>query len=64
MWKSSIIQSLRLIRQNLLINTPVPFVPIAPLNIGMAGKIQFQEGIEGIIFARKKLKLGLELQPP
>ena len=64
--KSSIIQSLRLIRQNLLIvNTPVPFVPIAPLNIGMAGKIQFPEGIEGIIFAKDKkriLKLGLELQ--
>ena len=64
--KSSIIQSLRLIRQNLLIiNTPVPFVPIAPLNIGMAGKIQFPEGIEGIIFAKDKkreLKLGLEIQ--
>ena len=64
--KSYIIQSLRLIRQNLLIvNTPVPFVPIAPLNIGMAGKIQFPEGIEGIIFAKDKkriLKLGLELQ--
>ena len=64
--KSSIIQSLRLIRQNLLIvNTPVPFVPIAPLNLGMAGKIQFPEGIEGIIFAkdkRRELKLGLEIQ--
>ena len=64
--KSSIIQSLRLIRQNLLIvNTPVPFVPIAPLNLGMAGKIQFPEGIEGIIFAkdkRRELKLGLEIK--
>lgn len=64
--KSSIIQSLRLIRQNLLIlNTPVPFVPIAPLNLGMAGKIQFPEGIEGIIFAKDKkreLKLGVEIQ--
>ncbi len=63
--KSSIIQSLRLIRQNLLIiNTPVPFVPIAPLNLGMAGKIQFPEGIEGMIFAKDKkreLKLGLEM---
>ena len=37
--KSSIIQSLRLIRQNLLVvNTPVPFVPIAP-QIGLQGKI-------------------------
>ena len=64
--KSSIIQSLRLIRQNLLIvNTPVPFVPIAPLNLGMAGKIQFPEGIEGIIFAKDKkreLKLGVEIE--
>ncbi len=64
--KSSIIQSLRLIRQNLLIiNTTVPFVPIAPLNMGMAGKIQFPEGIEGMIFAKDKkreLKLGLEIQ--
>ena len=64
--KSSIIQSLRLIRQNLLIvNTPVPFVPIAPLNLGMAGKIQFPEGIEGIVFAKDKkreLKLGVEIE--
>ena len=62
--KSSIIQSLRLIRQNLLVvNTPVPFVPIAP-QIGLQGKIQFPEGIDGILYAKDKkreLKLGLEL---
>ncbi len=64
--KSSIIQSLRFIRQNLLVvDTTVPFVPIAPLNLGLAGKIQFPEGIEGIIFAKDKkreLKLGLEVK--
>ena len=64
--KSSIIQSLRLIRQNLLVtNTSVPFVPVAPLNLGLHGKIQFPEGIEGIIFAKDKkreLKLGVELK--
>ena len=62
--KSSIIQSLRLIRQNLLVvNTPVPFVPIVP-QIGLQGKIQFPEGIDGILFAKDKkreLKLGLEI---
>jgi AAA15 family ATPase/GTPase len=64
--KSSVIQALRLIRQNLLvINTSVPFVPIAPLNLGLAGKIQFPEGIEGVIFAKDKkriLKLGVEIK--
>ena len=63
--KSSIIQSLRLIRQNLLVtNTSVPFVPVAPLNLGLHGKIQFSEGIEGIILKDKKreLKLGVELK--
>ena len=63
--KSSIIQSLRLIRQNLLVfNTAVPFVPIPPLNIGLPGKIQFPEGIDGIIFSKDKnreLKLGVEI---
>ena len=62
--KSSIIQSLRLIRQNLLVvNTPVPFVPIAT-KIGLQGTIQFPEGIDGILYAKDKkreLKLGLEL---
>jgi AAA15 family ATPase/GTPase len=64
--KSSIIQSLRFIRQNLLLlNASVPFIPISPVNMNLAGKIQFPEGIEGMIFAKDKkreLKLGVEIQ--
>ena len=64
--KSSIIQSLRLIRQSLLLrNTNVPFVPLPPTDLTLVGNIQFPEGIEGIIYAKDKsreLKLGLEIK--
>ena len=64
--KSSIIQSLRLIRQSLLLkNSNVPFVPLPPTDFAIVGNIQFPEGIEGIVFAKdrsREVKLGIEIK--
>ena len=63
--KSSIIQSLRLIRQNLLVsNSPIPLQLMPPIHLDIKGKIQFPEGLETIIFSKYKkreMQLGLEI---
>ena len=64
--KSSIIQSIRLIRQSLLLrNSNTPFVPLPPTDLTLVGNIQFPEGIEGLVYAKDKsreVKLGLEIK--
>ena len=61
--KSSIIQSLRLLKKSLLVlGPPVPFVLIPPYYTRVTGSLNFQEGLEGIINSKdlnKKLKLGI-----
>lgn len=62
--KSSIIQSLRLMRQSIVPNNlNVPLVPLS--SNSNQGNIQFPEGIDGLIHAKEKnseMKLGLEIQ--
>ena len=61
--KSSIIQSLRLLKQSLLIiGPPAPLVLIPPSYTRITGSLSFQEGLEGIVNSKdlsKNLKLGM-----
>jgi predicted ATPase len=64
--KSSIIQSLRLMRQSLLLkNSNTPLIPLPPTDLSLDGIIQFPEGIEGLVYAKDKsreVRLGLEIK--
>ena len=64
--KSSIIQSLRLMRQSLLLkNSNTPLIPLPPTDLSLDGIIQFPEGIEGLVYAKDKLRevrLGIEIK--
>jgi len=61
--KSSIIQSLRLLKQSLLIQgPPIPLLLVLPSYTRVTGSLTFQEGITGIINSKdknKELLLGL-----
>ena len=64
--KSSIIQSIRLMRQSLLLkNSNTPLVPLPPTDLSLEGVIQFPEGLEGLVYAKDKsreVRLGLEIK--